>query len=176
MKKVIENTNGKYSITSEGKVFSHVNTWGIVDPTKWIERKQQISIWGYPVVDIVYNNRRKKFLIHRLVGTYFLDNPEDKPCINHIDGNKLNNCVSNLEWVTYAENEQHSHKVLGKKPHNCKPIRVHTKTGEFVGIFDSMNEACRYTGAQQANALKNIKKLRTHAAGYVFTYEEDYGL
>lgn len=57
---------------------------------------------------------RKTELIHRLVAKAFLPNPECKPCVNHIDGNKHNNKLTNLEWCTYSENEQHSFSKLGK--------------------------------------------------------------
>lgn len=57
----------------------------------------------------------KSFLIHRLVADYFIKNTENKPCVNHKDGNKLNNAKSNLEWNTYSENIQHSFDVLGQK-------------------------------------------------------------
>ena len=57
---------------------------------------------------------RKEVSIHRLVALYFIPNPENKPWVNHIDGNTYNNDVSNLEWCTPTENEVHSIKVLGR--------------------------------------------------------------
>jgi len=61
----------------------------------------------------------ERFQVHRLVAIYFLENPDQKPCVNHIDGNGLNNNLSNLEWCTYSENEKHSYNILGK----INPIR-----------------------------------------------------
>tara|TARA_B110000285_G_scaffold188796_1_gene215150 strand:+ start:690 stop:1142 length:453 start_codon:yes stop_codon:yes gene_type:complete len=56
----------------------------------------------------------KKESVHRLVATLFIPNPKNKPCVNHINGDKRDNRYSNLEWVTHSENEIHSRDVLGK--------------------------------------------------------------
>ena len=80
----------------------------ILKPTKYTN--------GYYAVCFGFNGKRDS--VHRLVAKAFIPNPKDKPCVNHRDGNRTNNIVSNLAWVTYAENEQWSYKVLGKKPNN----------------------------------------------------------
>lgn len=54
---------------------------------------------------------KDNYLIHRMVAEVFIPNPDNKPCVNHKDGNKHNNCVDNLEWVTYEENSQHAVKM-----------------------------------------------------------------
>lgn len=69
---------------------------------------------NYLRVTLSQNNIQKKFLIHRLVALYFLNNENQKKCVNHIDGNKINNNYLNLEWCTHSENELHSYNFLGK--------------------------------------------------------------
>lgn len=55
---------------------------------------------GYLRLGLYENNKKKKLFLHRIIATTFIDNPEGKPCVNHIDENKLNNDLSNLEWCT----------------------------------------------------------------------------
>jgi hypothetical protein len=63
---------------------------------------------GYNYVTLFNSDGRRNFMIHRLVATTFIDNPDNKPQVNHIDGNKRNNHVSNLEWMTQFENMRHA--------------------------------------------------------------------
>ena len=63
---------------------------------------------GYFRVALWKDNKSKFFFIHRLVAKYFISNPENKPTINHIDGDKSNNHIDNLEWTTYRENMNHA--------------------------------------------------------------------
>lgn len=67
---------------------------------------------GYQMVKLTINSQKKDFLIHRLVATTFLENPLNLPQVNHKDKNKLNNAVSNLEWVSIQENMLHRSKNL----------------------------------------------------------------
>ena len=68
-------------------------------------------VTGYRVVSLSDSETKKLKSIHRLVAIAFIPNPLNKPEVNHIDGNKLNNRVDNLEWVTSSENQIHAHKI-----------------------------------------------------------------
>jgi hypothetical protein len=78
-------------------------------------RKQQINYKGYPTVQISNETTKKTMYVHRLVAIAFITNDNNKPEVNHKDGNKLNNCYTNLEWVTSKENMQHA-KEFGLRP------------------------------------------------------------
>lgn len=71
--------------------------------------KGSIGEHGYKYYRLSKNNKKKMFYAHRLVAEYFIDNPNNLPVVNHKDGNKLNNNVENLEWVTYSQNTEHAH-------------------------------------------------------------------
>ena len=77
--------------------------------------KGEICKNGYRRIHVSYKGVSHKFLVHRLVAEAFIPNPENKPCVNHIDGNKLNNCVKNLEWCDNSHNQQHAYDVGLKK-------------------------------------------------------------
>ena len=108
--KYIKGYNNNYYITKEGKVYiSNYRNTGVAK-----EMKPRI-IAGYYALGLedpksTSKNRIQKIhKIHRLLGEYFIPNPENKPCINHKDGNKLNNSLNNLEWATISENTKHAY-------------------------------------------------------------------
>lgn len=90
-----------YFITKCGKVLS------LKSGTPY-ELNTHISAVGYPAVGLKHNRKTKLAYVHRLIALAFIDNPENKPQINHIDGDKANNDIENLEWVSASENVQHA--------------------------------------------------------------------
>ena len=100
MKKQILNYEN-YEIDENGSVYN-------VCSKKFL--KGSIGENGYRYYRLSKNNHKKMFYAHRLVAEYFLLNPDNLPVVNHKDGNKLNNNVNNLEWVSYSDNTKHWHK------------------------------------------------------------------
>lgn len=73
--------------------------------------KPDLNTWGYKYVILYKNQKGNHELIHRLVAKAFIENPLNKLQVNHIDGDRENNCVENLEWVTNKENSAHAHEL-----------------------------------------------------------------
>jgi hypothetical protein len=88
---------------------------GIVMNLKTKKLLKPEKIKGYLRVSLSREGVVKRFLVHRLVASYYLENKENKSCVNHKNGDKEWNHVNNLEWCSYSENENHSYKVLNKK-------------------------------------------------------------
>lgn len=74
---------------------------------------------GYVFIDLWVSNARQTWLVHRLVATCFLTNPLDLPQVNHKDGNRQNNSVANLEWVTPSENQKHAYRAGIRRYNGC---------------------------------------------------------
>ncbi len=100
--------SGRYKINRKGEVLSvrRAGTSG--------KLLKQAKHKGYRRVGLYSGKKVINFSVHRLIASAFIPNPKDKPFINHKDGNKRNNNVSNLEWVTAKENYDHSVDVLGR--------------------------------------------------------------
>lgn len=100
------------------------------------------------------DGKRTSRPIHRLVACAFLDNTERLPVVNHIDGNKHNNDVTNLEWVTHQEN---SRKALELKARERKPVARLTKSGKVGAVFLSIAAAAKYYDCSYRSLFEAVK-------------------
>lgn len=111
--RMLELFNGlKVKVSDDGKVYtlnhSQLRKNGRIDNRKGKQLKPKVDKCGYETIVLTKDGIRKNYTIHKLVALAYIPNPENKPTINHIDGNKLNNNVSNLEWATYKEQKIHA--------------------------------------------------------------------
>lgn len=107
-------TLGDYTITEDGVIISHPRPYklrgGKIGYTKEMVLKQTVQN-GYHIVTIHLEGKKIQTKTHRLVAKLWIPNPENKPAVNHIDGNKDNNHYTNLEWCTNAENNYHAYRT-----------------------------------------------------------------
>ena len=137
---------------------------------------------GYSIVRLHKNKKRTGLLLHRIVAKAFIPNPNNKPEVNHIDGNKLNNCVNNLEWVTSSENTIHAYnnKLLSRDffgslniPRRKKVIQLDTNYN-IINIYASLTEAGKCTGIKTSNISSCcLHKYRYKTAGgFIWIFEK----
>lgn len=141
-----------------------VNQFGEVKNGKGKILKQTLNTSGYVYTRLCKGKRQYKWhFIHRLVASAFLENPENKPDVNHKDGNKLNNKVSNLEWVTKRENHLHRVYLLKKTNSGWSPKAVVClETGKK---FKSIAEASGYCGFKTIGNLSQVLNGKRQTAG-----------
>lgn len=164
------NSFPNYSVSNTGKIRNDLSG-KIKSPIK--------GTTGYLNVDLYNGGKRTKAKIHRLVSEAFIPNPDNKPEVNHIDGDKHNNNAENLEWVTRSENIRHafstglmkpSRSMLGRKNPNAgrhgKPIRI-IETGEEFNSITECEKAINGNNRHICDCLAGRQK--THK-GYHFEY------
>lgn len=133
---------------------------------------------GYLKVTLYKNGNFKKHSVHRLVAEIFIDNPDKKRTVNHINGIKYDNRVENLEWATHAENEIHAYKTglkVGKNHKNNKksiPVAQYDKNMNLIKIYPSINEAGR-EGFRAEEICKCCKGRNKTSGGYIWKYAEE---
>ena len=135
---------------------------------------------GYLRLQLTKHSKSKWFLVHRLVAEAFIPNPKNKPQVNHIDGNKLNNKVDNLEWVTPSENQIHSYQVLKNIPSMknhfgsnhvaAKSIYQFDTNNKFIKKWNSIIEVTKTLNICACNITDCAKGNRKTAGGFIWKY------
>lgn len=158
----------KYQASNFGNIRSKTYEGrNIIKNLKLTKRKD-----GYLQVQLY----EKKFLVHRLVAITFLGNKENL-VVNHKDGNKENNNVNNLEWVTSSENTIHAYnnslkkKYYGKNNWNSKPVYQFDENNRLVDIHESVSRATKDTGIKHISCCC-LGKRKT-AGGYIWRYANE---
>lgn len=135
------------------------------------EIKPSINYKGYCQLSLYKNGKSKNKQVHRLVAEAFIENPFNKPTVNHINGNKLDNRVDNLEWCTNSENIIHAYyNNLIDITKKYKKINQYDLKGNFIKQWNSMKEAGEKLNICSQNISKCCRGLRKKAYNYVWRY------
>lgn len=135
---------------------------------------------GYNTVVLCKNSKPKTYRIHRLVAQAFIPNPENKPQVNHKDGNKLNNNVENLEWCTCQDNIKHAWKtglnyntehqyIMGKS--SAKKIIQYSKNSEYIKEWESITKASVQLNISIQNISACCRGKGKTAGGFIWKYK-----
>lgn len=155
--KLIQGINVRYLVSNYGKILSQKKK-------KWNLLSQHIDKKGYYKVKLSLKNGTKNFLVHRLVAELFIPNPNHLPQVNHIDGNKINNCKNNLEWCTNQDNQIHAIKnglkASGKKLPSSISLNQYSLEMELIKQWESINQCSKELGL---NYGRLRKCLETHS-------------
>lgn len=147
---------GMYLVSSKGRI------WSVAHDK---EVKQSLNKNGYPRLTLEVNKKTKEFKVHRLVAKTFIPNPNGLREVNHMDGNKQNNNVENLEWVTSKENVNHAFEN-GLHSH-VRPVRVIESGEEYPTIQAFMNRYSVKSRSSTQNALNKGKAVKGVHIEYV---------
>ncbi len=167
MLKPISGYEGLYMVSDTGKIIS-CERFG--SDGRFISEKEIFGGHypnGYQFVCLRKDGINRNILVHRLVAQAFISNPNNLPVVNHIDRDKTNNRVSNLEWCTQRYNLKHAINI-GLIENQCKIRRkVTVKQGEHIILFDTMKDCATYFGFQKGWVQNQIRKH-----GCKFNYED----
>ena len=163
--KDINGYEGYYQISSYGRVKNVETNQILIGDTNNIGYKR---VWLYVPI-------KKRCFVHRLVAIHFCEGYRDGLVVNHIDGDKLNNCAYNLEWVTRSENDLHAYRLNLREPHPCqfkhRILAYDVKTGELVKIYNNSMECSEDLNVARPNIYNCCNGKQTSCRGYILRYE-----
>jgi hypothetical protein len=154
---------GEYYIHPDGRIYRDYG-----HRIKFLSERP--NAYGYSRISLLHQDgRRVDRMMHRLLMLTFVPNPDNKPQVNHKDGDKSNNQLSNLEWVTDRENKLHSHRVLGAKSSDKSCFLFYF--GGFVQRFPNIQAACNYAAKKYGCSSKSLCKYYTSNGCAIITEE-----
>lgn len=173
--KDIKGFEGRYQVSNTGKVKSL--RFGGHNGERLMKLSEHHS--GYLIVQLG-KHPSKTYHVHALVAKTFIPPIDGKLIVNHIDGNKHNNCTDNLEWVTYKENTEHAIKTGLRNPHDTpkrygkdnaqsKPVLQYDISGNFIRKWDSQSDAARALKTKSCFVSACIDNQSLTCKGYMFT-------
>jgi hypothetical protein len=135
------------------------------------EMSQQENRNGYMTVHLRNKGVERRAMVHRLVAEAFISNPDELRDVNHKNGDKSDNRVENLEWVSHSDNMTHSFRELGE---NVRHIVQLSLDGVLIDRWNSITEAAEATGICRTDIGACCRGERTMAGAFEWKYEEDY--
>lgn len=187
--KDIKGYEGLYQISNLGNIKSlnKVQKLYINNAKSGIRKGKQLKLIlfnnGYYFVNLSKNGKIHSYAVHRLVAKTFISNPNNLPIINHIDGNKLNNNINNLEWCTYSHNIQEAFRLGLSKPiwkgkfdknHNrSKKIIQYDLNGNVIKEWNSIAEASRQLNIEQKNISACCRKKIKTFKKFIWRFKDE---
>lgn len=166
--KDIEGYKGHYQISNYGNVRS-------LKKDAFLMKGGYLK--GYKIISLWKNGTGKMFRVHRLVAAAFIPNPENKPCIDHIDGDRANNHADNLRWVTAKENSNNynaPNTYKGKKINKGgKAVLQYDLEGNFIKEWVTTMEIQRQLNYHRSNISNCCNGLVKTAYNYIWRYKNE---
>lgn len=163
---IIDNIRTSYCITETGKCFN--NNTGKYLKGQVGQRNGYLSF-----ILTLPDGNKKRCYAHRLVAQAFIPNLNNKKEVNHIDGDKLNNNVENLEWVTPQENQAHA---LVKELRQFKHVYCFNKDKKLVAEYKNIVEAANAVNGSKSIIMQEVqKKIKTLSLGFYWSYNKELG-
>ena len=162
----IEGYGDKYEVSKFGEV-RNKNTGRIL--------KQKIERNGYVRVHLSDGKTAKSVLVHRIVATAFIPNPDNLPTVNHIDEDKTNNAVDNLEWCDMSYQNSYGNGAVSRNKAKERSVWQLSMDGEPIKRWESIKEAASALNARPSSIMCVCKGIRRYksTAGFKFKYAEE---
>ena len=169
----IDGYNGRYEVSNLG----HIRSVDFLCTNGNVYRGREISTRrsknnGYLLVNLSWRSKKMTFSVHRLVANAFIDNPANLPQINHINEDKTDNRVENLEWCTNSYNCKYGNRNATMIQQRRKPVSQFLDDGTFIKSYESLGEASRSTGIRASHICCVCKGYIRKAGGYIWRYAE----